>query len=169
MTRVVRLLLLLAGVSLAPRTVGGQQTGSAPRQLPFLQYHEADSVRLERFPGYWGGASYAVVVDRSDHVTVRPDSIARSLFRNPGVKPRAFHDLMAHARIFGFVQLPDTLQTDPVFGRRCGTDAPTAVVTLFHQRLVKQVVDYQGCEWAPAAIRELEREIDEAAGRQPDK
>jgi hypothetical protein len=167
MRRVIRLLLLLAGVSLAPRTVCGQQTGSTVRQLPFRQYHEADSIRLERVPGYWGGPSYTVVVDRSDHVTVRPDSIARSLFHSLGVRPRAFHDLMAYALIVGFAQLPDTLQTDPVFGRRCGTDAPTAVVTLFHRRLVKQVVDYQGCEWAPVAIREMERDIDRVAGRLP--
>ena len=167
--RHILLLLPFAAVGFVPASARPQRGDSTRAQRPFMEYHQADSIRLERLRGGWGGPEYEIVVDRSERVMVRPDSIIRSLFRLPPARQGTFHNLMAYALISHFADLPDTLESHPVFGRICGTDAPTVVVTLYHQRLVKRVVDYQGCEWAPVAIRELERVIEKAAGRRPDK
>jgi len=169
MTRVLLFLLPFAAIGSIPGHSRAQRVDSTRRQRPFMEYHEADSIRLDRLRGAWGGPEYAIVVDRSERVSVRPDSVARSLFLVPAPKQGTFLNLMGRATMSLFAMLPDTLESDPVFGRVCATDSPTAVVTLYHRRLVKRVVDYLGCEWAPVAIRELERAIEEAAGRQPDK
>ena len=169
MRRILLFLLPLALVALRSGGSGAQHADSTRGARPFTDYHQADSIRLDRLRGGWGGPEYAIVIDRSDRVIVRPDSIARSLFRGRGTKPGSFHNLMGYSLISLFAELPDTLQSHPVFGRGCATDAATAVVTLYHQRLIKRVVDYLGCGWAPAAIRELEQAIDQAAGRRPEK
>src|SRR5262245_32222587 len=85
---------------------------------------DADSVRLQRVAGGFGGPAYEVVVTRTDGLVVRPRSAARRLFRVVSVRPGAFSHLMALADVVDFVQLPDTIEQHPVFGRVCGVTPP---------------------------------------------
>ena len=169
MRRVLPFLLLLASFCFWPFAARGQRADSTQRQWQIPDYFEADSIRLRRLRGGWGGPEYEIVIDKENRLSIRPDSIARSLFGTPATTAFKFRDLMALALMSSVARLPDSLEADPVFGHSCATDAPTAVVTLYHRDLVRQVVDYLGCYWAPAGLRDLERAGEEAAGKRPER
>jgi hypothetical protein len=70
---------------------------------------------------------------------------------------------MAHATTAAFAELPDRIMGDKTFCPRLRTDAPTVTVVLYLPGRTKRVVDYQGCEAAPPALRRFEAAIERAA------
>jgi hypothetical protein len=110
------------------------------------------------------------VITKGGRVAVTPDSLARSLFPVTQVEPRQFQKIMSLVLVGSFGRVPNEIAADPVFGQVCGTDDPTMIVTVYHPQLTKRVVDNQGCFFAPAFLRDLERMILEAARlRKPDQ
>jgi hypothetical protein len=151
--------ILVAFVALFPATLLAQRAAGAP--VP--DYEQADSVFLHRTPGYFGGPSYRIIITRVGEVRyVRgpssPSAPATTIDR-PG-----FNVLMAHAAGAAFVALPDTIMSNRTFCSILHTDAPTVIVELYLPGSTKRVVDYLGCRWAPAALREFETAIERAAG-----
>jgi hypothetical protein len=68
--------------------------------------------------------------------------------------------LFQFAYMMAFGVLPDTIANTPAYCGRRWTDHPTVTTTIFVGARYKRVVDYQGCWWAPAALRHLEGLID---------
>lgn len=126
----------------------------------------ADSVVLERTRCLGWCPAYRVSVTR--------DGVVRFESRNPqdsgrveadSVHPGKFDNLMVHALFVAFLDLPDRIEADERMCRASGSDASTAVVTLYlpgGRR--KRVENYHGCYWGPWYLHALEDMIDSAAG-----
>ena len=56
---------------------------------------------------------------------------------------------------------------DPRFCPFVRTDAATVIVVLYLPDRAKRVVNYHGCPWTPAALRDFEEAIERAAGVDP--
>jgi hypothetical protein len=163
---ILRVLVIISLIAATAQHVRAQGSASTPAQRarPFAM---PDSVSLERLAGYWGGPAYHVIVRKDGHITVRPDSVARQLFRPIPTRVDGARDVMSITGAAMLSELPDTLASHAVFGRVCGTDAPTAIITIYAAGGIKRIIDYQGCLWAPVALRDLERMIDSVANRRP--
>ena len=147
-------------------TLRSKVSAQSPTTGLFVRYSDADSMRIEHHRGGFGGREYTLVFHKDGRIVVLTDSI-RHLRRRRASRRNVFTTLTSLATIRQFNTLPDTIWSHPVFGDGCGTDAPTVIVTLFHPRGVKTVVDYQGCPRAPAALRQLEAVMDSTAGVRP--
>jgi hypothetical protein len=166
MRRLLAETLVGAAMILCPAAAPSQQ--SIPQSR--IRYWESDSIALDRLRGGWDFKAYRILIAKDGRVTVTPDSLARSLFPVIQVQPAQFQNIMSLVLIGSFGRVPDEIAADPVFGQVCGSDAPTMIVTVYHPQATKRVVDDQGCFFAPAFLRDLERMILEAAGlRKPDQ
>jgi len=56
---------------------------------------------------------------------------------------------------------------DPRFCPFVRSDAATVIVVLYLPDRAKRVVNYHGCPWTPAALRDFEEAIERAAGVEP--
>ena len=66
-----------------------------------------------------------------------------------------------------FALLPDSILRDQRFCRSLRTDAATVTVMLFLPDRAKRVVNYHGCRWTPASLRDFEQAVERAAGLEP--
>jgi len=130
---------------------------------------------LERTAGFGFGPQYQVRIAKSGEIVYRPGGRVQQpsgevvfqlgdTVQTRQVRGTGFLDLVANAEFLGFWDLPEVIAKDRRFGTHCVTDAPTAIVTIFLPNRSKRVVDYQGCQWAPAGLRDLECLIDSVAG-----
>jgi len=145
-------------------------THPVPRLVADTTLHplEADSIVLERGLCYGTCPAYRVAVTRSGLVhfeSLTPGDSGRKATDTHGTAD-AFEGLAIQLLISDFLALPDSIASDERFGARCATDHPTAVVTVYIGARSKQVVDYLGCHWGPAALRELEDMIDRVSQSQ---
>jgi uncharacterized protein DUF6438 len=123
----------------------------------------ADSVVLERTLCFGTCPAYRLRAARNGVILFES--------RNPGDQGRRGTGKISeleYQRLLGavlgahFLELPDSIAGDARFCRSWYTDAATATVTVFMPDRVKRVVDYLGCFWAPAALRDLETRIDQS-------
>ena len=127
-----------------------------------LRPFAADSIVLERGVCFGECPAYRVAVtrDRLIHFESRTPSDSGRKAADSLATDRPFMALAEGVLTSGFVGLPDSIATDERFGAYCVTDNPAAVVTVYFGTRSKRVVDYLGCMWGPAALRELEDKID---------
>ena len=154
-------LAVLCVLSLAAATAAA--CTSATREQ--AQGADADSVRLERLPGFTRIPGYRVSVARDGRVafawlasgdSARPaaDSLA----------PATAAALIDAGSAAGVGRLPERLREHPDLCGPWATDHGTAVVTLFYAAgRTARVEDYLGCRDAPAELRAYEARIDTIA------
>ena len=133
-----------------------------------LRPYKADSIVLQRSLCFGECPAYRVAVARNRRIhfeSLTPGDSGRKAADSLATD-EAFTTLAQHVFTTGFVALPDSIETDERFGGYCFTDNPTAVVTVYFGARSKRVVDYLGCRWGPAALRELEQRIDQVSGSQ---
>ena len=124
----------------------------------------SDSIALERTGCFGACGAYRLVITKSGSVRFAsrtPGDTGRTETRQ--IHPARFESLMYSAISTHFMVLPSEIKKGEA---RCGpsaTDFPSATVTLYAGRETKSVEDYLGCHWAPSALREFEREIDQVA------
>jgi hypothetical protein len=161
MARLHRITLALLATLVGSTAARAQ---GAPAAAPLPDYYRADSVVLERAPGYSVGPAYRLAITRAG--AVHYDARRGAPDRSPTapLAPSAFGILMAHATASAFAQLPDSIMADRRFCPYLTTDGATLTVVLYLPERAKRVVDYQGCQWAPAALRRFEDAIERAAG-----
>jgi hypothetical protein len=127
------------------------------------EYFAADSIALERTACFGTCPVYRVSLARNGDVHFESrghNDSGRTATDNVGAE--AFRGLMGAAIFSRFYELPEEIAADPKYCPSRVTDLPTAVVTVYFRGRSKHVVDYAGCFWAPAALRGLEQEVDEA-------
>ena len=152
-----RFALRLAAVAvLLADAIDAQQ----PRgQRPPLRLETADSIVLQHEPGL-GGFHYRVVLRRDGIALMRkldPDITFPD--RAIPFDTVSFNKLLLEARYARFAELPDTIARNKQFCPAHGTDQPIVTLAIHTPAITKAVVDYHGCVWAPAALRDLERSI----------
>jgi hypothetical protein len=123
-----------------------------------------DSIALEqRSSPLSHEPSYHVTITREGLVHYRSADSSRAV-------PPARIDTADYRRLISVVSdawptaLPDTIASNRTFCPYLATDQATRIVTLFHAHDSKRIVDYQGCFWAPAALRTSEFWILRTAG-----
>ena len=131
------------------------------------QYADADSVSLEQRPGGWNHTTFRITIRRDGVIRVTPDSMARSRFSVVAVHPEVFSELTGDLITVPISLIPAVIRRDSVYGRFCGTDQVTLILTVYHPQFTKRVEDYQGCQLAPASLRDLEKRILQIAGARP--
>lgn len=133
-----------------------EQRDPSSMQVPSL-----DSIVLERTGCFGSCPAYRLVVSRFGTIhfeSLNPDDSGRTA--SGGLPKGAFDELDFAFRRGGLLRLPDRIADDSSYCAARVTDASTAIVTLFLPVRVKRVVDYGGCLWAPAALRDFETAID---------
>jgi hypothetical protein len=125
-------------------------------------YQLADSVTLMRTRGGFDDKAYYISVARDGNVRV---ALTRdtTLVRHANVGVQEFVMLTVFTDLTDLLSLPDSIESSAHCGPD-GTDQPTAILTLYSPRRSKRVVDYQGCRWAPVALRHLEKYMEDLAG-----
>ncbi len=107
---------------------------------------DADSVVLERTGCLGPCPLYVLHVSRSGAVLFESrshrDEVRRETDTIPAYK---FQRILAQAVLVDFLALPDQIQRNNPFCPYWGTDAPTAIVTVFLPRTAKRVEDDHGC------------------------
>ncbi len=107
---------------------------------------DADSLVLERTGCFGPCPAYVLHVSRSGAVLFesrnRRDEVRRETDTIPAY---TFQRILAQAVLLDFLALPDQIQGNNPFCPYWGTDAPTAIVTVFPPRTAKRVEDYHGC------------------------
>jgi hypothetical protein len=130
------------------------------------EYRRADSVVLEWVPSCLGAPvgrgckGNLLTVTRDGelvYVTDRSSDSTRTIRMR--VDPSRFRVIVDHARALGFYNLPDVIIRDRHFCPGFLSDMATTTVTLYLPNSSKQVIDYEGCAWAPVGLRSLEAEI----------
>jgi hypothetical protein len=125
---------------------------------------QIDSIVLERtLDGFDGGHAYRVSVSREGvvHFQVRePDGQVLT----SRVATKRVGGLVTRMQMYGLLKLPDDIGSDSSFGGRCATDQDTVTVEIFFPTWSKRIRDYQGCAWAPWALRDFEAQIDSITG-----
>jgi hypothetical protein len=170
MTATARSIIMIIGTTATLACAAGGQSTPVPAvprvRLPRPgEYFTADSVVLERGPCFGTCPVYRVTMTRTGGVHfVSLDTADTSQTISARVDPRRFTDLMGAFAFSDFFALPDTIERDRKYCPAQLTDQPTVTVSLFLPGRTKQVVDYYGCAWAPWALRNVERAIDEATG-----
>jgi len=148
-------------------TAVGLAQGS-PRSVPDFDYRRMDSLVLERpHDPYTLNPSYRITITRAGEVRYVPGPRAPRRATTAPLAPEAFQILIAHAEGVAFAQLPDTIMRDPRFCPFVRSDAATVIVVLYLPDRAKRVVNYHGCPWTPAALRDFEEAIERAAGVEP--
>ena len=138
---------------------------------PRFDYESIDSIVLERPHDQYLGhmPSYRITITRAGDVRYVAGPSAPRRTSTAPLEPGTFGVLIAHARSTAFAELPDILMRDKRFCPFVATDAATVTVILHVPGGIKRVIDYHGCPWAPAALRDFERAIERAAGVDPFK
>lgn len=140
-----------------PRTV----VNSSLRAVGLLN---PDSIVLERTPCFGACPAYRVRIERGGAVAFRARHRGDTTRTQTGfVAAQDLEDLLQRLETLGFEELPDTIASSPGYCGPSHTDAATVISTVFAGTIAKQVVDYQGCRWAPIGLRELEEFIDHVA------
>jgi len=107
---------------------------------------DADSVVLERTGCFGSCLAYVLHVSKTGAVLFesrnRRDEVRRETDTVPASK---FQRILAQAVLADFLALPDQIPRNNPFCPYWGTDAPTAIVTVFLPRAAKRVADYHGC------------------------
>lgn len=148
--------------------IGGCARGSAPPPQQadsgastVVPLRSADSIVLERTACFGTCPAYRLRLTRQGAVAFHSRNFGDSLRTGVATIPETdAEQLFGFARMMAFETLPDTIANVPAYCRRPWTDHPTVTTTIFAGAHFKRVVDYQGCWWAPAALRRLEALID---------
>jgi hypothetical protein len=134
-------------------------------------YLAADSITLEWKPSclFWlsSGAcrTTRLCVTHDGDLRRGPvDSDVTFWTTRMAIGPSGFRSLITAVEEARFYSLPDNIARDSHYCPYFWTEESTATITLFLHQSTKQVIDYQGCKWAPVALRALEMTIDRAAG-----
>jgi hypothetical protein len=123
-------------------------------------------IKLERTQCYGDCPIYTVTIDAAGNVTYEGTGHVRVLGRQVDrVDASQVAALVATVERIGFFQMDDQYRVvrNPDGISLQVSDLPTTFVTVTHQGRTKRVEDYFN---APAALRELEEQIDEIAGTQ---
>jgi hypothetical protein len=137
------------------------------RQDAWQRILAADSLTLERTTCFGTCPAYRLRVTRTGavlFVSRNPDDSGRSV--TDSVSPQTYTQLLEQAQMAQVLDLPEEIARDQRFCPSRATDLPSATVTIFMPGLTKRVDDYHGCFWAPAALRDFERAIDQMLGSQ---
>jgi len=138
---------------------------SRPLPAQWVKPESVDSVVLERTLCFGVCPAYRLSLTRAGGIHFES--------RNPGDSGRTASATIPTTDFHAFVvlglassdffALPDSIAADPKYCEHATTDHPTVIVTLYAGTRVKRVEDYQGCMWAPVALREFEDHIDRTA------
>ena len=160
---------ILAVLALSADAMALAQTVSSA--APRFDYESIDSIVLERpYDQYLDHmASYRITITRAGDIRYVGGPAAPRRESTAPLAPETFGVLIAHARGTAFAELPEYLMRDKRFCPVLRSDAATVTVILHSPGSVKRVIDYHGCAWAPAALREFQRAIERAAGFDPFK
>jgi len=130
-----------------------------------FDYGQVDSIVVHYAPSWVREASYELTITRTGEVRYDPGPRAGTRMTTGPIAPATFTMLIGQARAAAFAELPDVIvMGDLRFCPIVMTDAPTVTVVLYLPDRAKRVVDYLGCGWVPAALRDFERAIEGAAG-----
>ena len=159
--RLLPLAVSLCTLSLA--AAAAACTNSTPEQAGGAG---ADSVLLERLPGFTRIPGYRVSVARDGRVAfawLASGDSARPA--SDSLAPVTAAGLIDAGRVAGVGTLPERIREHPDLCGLMATDHWTAVVTLFYAGgRTARVEDYLGCRDAPAALRAYEARVDTVAG-----
>jgi hypothetical protein len=126
-----------------------------------LDLQSADSIVLERTACFGTCPAYRLRLTRRGAVAFRSRNFGDTLRTGVASIPESdVEQLFGFARMMAYGALPDTIANVPAYCGHRWTDHPTVTTTIFVGAGFKRVVDYQGCWWAPAALRRLEDLID---------
>ena len=146
-------------VAIALATLSGVSPRTAAQELP-----EDLLITLERTSCFGPCPVYSVSIDARGNVTYEGRTSVRAAGRRTTQVPvSGIAALLATAERIGFFDLKDRYETlRAADGTEWTmTDHPTAIVSITRAGGTKRVVDYLG---APPGLKELEKQIDEAAG-----
>ena len=121
-------------------------------------------IKLERTTCFGPCQVYSVTIDATGNVTYEGVKFVRVEGRqNARISPSRVAALLETAERIGFFGLQDQYRTirNPDGTVTIVSDLPTTFVTITRGGRSKRVENYLG---APAALKELEQQIDEAAG-----
>ena len=139
--------------------------GVSSCDAPYPETFVADSVVLERTPCFGSCPAYRLRVSRSGAVHFRSRNFDDTTRTATAIIDSAcVSELWHRFQWVNFSALPDTIASVPAYCENAFTDAQRVTVRLFAGTRTKHVVDYQGCVWAPAGLRELEERFDQIAG-----
>ena len=159
-------LLLPLACKRAPVASGGPGVpASAAATAASADSAAADSVVLERLPGFTRWPGYRVSVARTGRIAFRvlaPGDSARP--NTDSVPPARAAALLDAGPRVGVGTLPEIIREHPSLCGLAATDHGTAVVTLFYPNRTATVSDYLGCRDAVPALRAYEAAIDSVAG-----
>ena len=132
---------------------------------------QVDSVALERSPCFGSCPVYRLVLFPDDNVHfesaregIHSESAGEGGHTARGaMQAGAFSRIVTSMRALGFTALPDSVSPASMSGP-CHTDAPTVTVLLYTGNRARGVADYHGCPSAQPGLRELQEEMDRAAG-----
>lgn len=148
--------LLVALLAMTPGvTANSAQTLSVPDDLV---------IKLERTPCFGPCPVYSVTIDATGNVTYDGVKFVRVEGRQSArISPSRVAALLETAERIGFFGLQDQYRTvrNPDGTVTIVSDLPTTFVTITRGGRSKRVENYLG---APAGLKELEQQIDEAAG-----
>jgi hypothetical protein len=148
--------LLVALLAMTPGvTANSAQTLSVPDDLV---------IKLERTPCFGPCPVYSVTIDATGNVTYDGVKFVRVEGRQSArISPSRVAALLEAAERIGFFGLQDQYRTirNPDGTVTIVSDLPTTFVTITRGGRSKRVENYLG---APAGLKELEQQIDEAAG-----
>ena|GEM_PF-2455278 len=131
---------------------------------PKLDVRSADSIVLERTACYGTCPAYRLRLTRQGSVAFLSRNFGDTLHTGAATIPESdVEQLSSFAYMMAFAELPDTIANVPAYCARRWTDHPTVIMTVLVGERSKRVVDYQGCWWAPAALRRLEDLVDSTA------
>jgi len=149
----------------APSSGGPRGTESAAASAASADSTTADSVVLERLPGFTRWPGYRVSVARTGRIAFRvlePGDSARSV--SDSIPPARAAALLDAGPRAGVGTLPEIIRENVELCGLAATDHGTAVVTLFYRGRRATVSDYLGCRDAVPALRAYEAAIDSVAG-----
>jgi len=124
--------------------------------------YRTDSIVLERGPCTFGGcpvyrlrvAKSGALLFTSPHLVSSTDTVSNGKLLG----------LLQDLELAAFFYLPDRIEDNKHFCPGIAADFSTVTVSVYWPGGLKRVEDYQGCIWAPVALRRLEDAIDSAAG-----
>ena len=141
-------------------TARTRRSHELPRSLAQARLIRADSVVLERYTMCGSCQSYRLTLRRggsSDFVVLLGAVEPTKRF----VVADSTLFMLDKQILFGQIRaLPDGIVDGAPLCGPYATDGGGVVLRIYAATATKQILDKQGCAWAPAALRDLERAID---------